>query len=396
LQQEHEVGSQAVFDLLRGDEHRGPMWTDSNKQQGNLIMSPWQILPPGTYTCLLQLWHPHAVGLPVGTLIAEDEKGEMLGSTPIFTRDHEFGDWQRDLVRFQLEESNRVRVRFAYEQPLSIWTGAMHLTRLGPRPIYVIGHNRNTPQQVHQSLSDGANALEGDFSYRNGKLMVAEVPPFPGWAETSRPADWLEYVQARREEWAFLYFDCKPNHVPDGNFYQFGLELAGYVRAAGIDPRRCMFSVSDPGSADLFRGLATNGFAEATFGMDGLHNSQPRGAPVELWAKVASEYKLPFIGLGRIPWDITTPLPDWWPPTQNIVTARDAGAEYPKKVVYWTLGKKDSMRKVLDLGVDGIIAEHENALCQVLLEEPYKAFCRKATPNEWEPLKAHGIDNHSQ
>ena len=154
--------------------------------------------------------------------------------------------------------------------------------------------------------------------------------------------DWLRHVQTRRKEWSFLYFDCKQNRVPEGNFYRFGAELAGHVRAASIDPRHCMFSISDPSSTDLFRGLAENGFREASFGMDGLHNSQPRGASVALWAKTALEYKLPLIDLGRVPWDISTPLALWWPPTQYIVTARDGGAEFLKKVVYWKLGKKDS------------------------------------------------------
>src|SRR5262249_37357728 len=140
-QQEHGTGALARFDLVRGDLHRGPMWTDAHRQPGDLALSPWQLLPAGDYTCLLQVWHPHANGLPVGTLLAE-EAGRVLGSTPVLTRGHDFGDWQRDLVRFRLEGQAWARVRFRYEQPLSIWTGTLHLTRSGPRPVYVIGHNR--------------------------------------------------------------------------------------------------------------------------------------------------------------------------------------------------------------------------------------------------------------
>ena len=51
------------------------------------------------------------------------------------------------------------------------------------------------------------------------------------------------------------------------------------------------------------------------------------------------------------------------------------------------------MRKVLDLGVDAVIAEHEDRLCEVLLEEPYRYYCRRANPNEWEPFRAFGIDD---
>lgn len=34
LQQQHEVGAEAVFDPLRGDIDRGPMWTDAHGQPG--------------------------------------------------------------------------------------------------------------------------------------------------------------------------------------------------------------------------------------------------------------------------------------------------------------------------------------------------------------------------
>jgi len=393
LQQEHDVGAEAVFDLLRGDVHRGPMWTDSDKKPGNVCLSPWQHLAPGTYTCLLQLWHPHTVGLPLGELLAEDDAGRALGRTLILTRDHHREDWQRELVHFQLPESRRVRIRFRYDQPLSLWTGLMHLTRSGPRPIFVIGHNRNTPHQVDRSLAGGANAIEGDFSYRHGKLMVAEVPPFAGWTETSEPDVWLRHLQARRSEWAFLYFDCKPQHVPHDDFYRFGEELADHVGAAGIEPRRCLFSITDARSVDLFRGVAEHGFADAAFAMDGLHGSQPRDAPVDLWARTALDHRLPVVGLGRIPIDITTPLRLWWPATQATIAARDGGADYPKKVIYWTLGQRDSMRKMLDLGIDGIIVEHEQQLCQVLEEEPHCRFCHRASPENWEPRKAHGVDD---
>src|SRR5205807_1361994 len=120
--------------------------------------------------------------------------------------------------------------------------------------------------------------------------------------------------------------------------------------------------------------------------------SQPRGAPDDLWARTAREEKLPMIGLGRTPVDLTTPLALWWPATREAIVARDAGGDYPKHVFYWTLGDRDSMRKMLDLGVDGIIVEKERLLCQVFQEEPYRQFCRKATPADWQPRQAHGID----
>lgn len=392
LQQEHSVGKEANFTLLRGDIHRGPMWTDNDGAAGDLTMSPWQELPAGGYTAVLQFFHPGREGLPVGTLLAENEAGQCLAERAVSTRGQEHGDWQRELIAFRLAAPARVRVRFRYAGSVPLWTGSLHLTRSGPRPIYVIGHNRNTPEQVERSLEKGANAIEGDFSYRHGKLMVAETPPWPGWMETSEADVWLSYLQARKDRWAFLYIDCKPDNVPGDDFYRFGREVGELILAAGIDRRRCLFNVPDPKGRDLFRGVADAGFGGSAMGMDGLHKSQPRDAPPDLWAKTAAELKLSFMGLGRPSFDITTPLALWWPALRETVVARDSGSGYPSMIVYWSLDEKDGMRKVLDLGVDGVIVDHEDRLCEVLQEEPYRQFCRRAELSDWEPLKAHGID----
>jgi hypothetical protein len=392
LQQEHATGKEALFNLLRGDIHRGPMWTDDAEAPGDLLMSPWQELPPGEYTAVMQLFHPGAEGARAGTLLVEDGGGHTLAEAVVSTRGQRHGGWQRELIAFRLAAPTRARIRFRYDGGLPLWTGTLHLTRSGPRPIYVIGHNRNTPEQVDRSLAKGANAIEGDFSYRHGRLMVAETPPYPGWTEISEPSVWLRHLAARMDEVAFIYFDCKPDEVPGNDFYRFGRELAEHILAAGIAPRSCLFSVPDLQGRDLFRGIADGGFAASATGMDGLHKSQPRDASPDLWAQTARELRLRFLGLGRPSVDITTPLPLWWSPLRETVVARDGAGGYPTKIVYWSLDDEEAMRKVLDIGVDGVIVDHEDRLCSVLEEQPYRQFCRKAVPGDWNPEKAHGTE----
>jgi hypothetical protein len=150
--------------------------------------------------------------------------------------------------------------------------------------------------------------------------------------------------------------------------------------------------VPDPSGAALFRAVADGGFGASVEGMDGLHGTQPRDAPPELWARAAGEYQLSVVGLGRPSWDVTTPIHLWFPAVQDVVTARDGGAIHPKKIFHWSLSDEGEMRKVLDLGVDGIIVEREDRLCAVLEEEPYRSFCRRASPSEWDPRRAHGVD----
>jgi len=45
------------------------------------------------------------------------------------------------------------------------------------------------------------------------------------------------------------------------------------------------------------------------------------------------------------------------------------------------------------VGVDAVIAEREDRLCEVLEEEPYRQFCRRAAPTEWNPFRTHGVDD---
>lgn len=391
LQQEHATGREALFDLFRGDIHRGRMWTDANFAPGDLAMSPWQTLPAGDYTAVLQIFHSGQKGLRVGTLIAEADGPRSLAEQEVTTHGQDFGDWQRVLVAFQLAAPTRVRVRLRYDGRHPLWTGTLHLTRSGPRPIYVIGHNRNTVEQVDRSLELGANAIEGDFSYRDGRLMVAETPPWPGFMETTDASVWLRHLWSRRDRWAFVYLDCKTDSTPNKDYYRFGRELAERVRDAGIDPRVCLFNVPDAQAKDLFRGVADAGFGASPRCIDGLERSSPEGGPPTAWAEEARKDQLQVLGLGRPNWDPTTAVARWWEPLRATVTARDTGS-YPKKVIYWSLDDKDSMRKLLDLGMDGLIVDHEDRLCQVLEEEPYRRFCRRAKPNEWAPFQAHGID----
>ena len=387
-QQIHSVGRMANVDLLRGDLARGPMWTDDNQKPGDLALSPTQILPAGDYCALLQLFHRSPVGVRAGSLRAEDAHGTLLGVTEIHTSDIEAGGWQREVVNFRLSVPTQVRIRFQYDQPIRIWTGLIRLNAGGPRPIFIIGHNKNTLAHADESVAQGANALEVDVSYRNGHMLAAETPPLPGWMQTSELSDWLK--NAVKHPLAFVYFDCKMTHVPDQDFHRFGVELAAKVKAAGIPPERCLFSVGDPSAAALFEGVAAGGYGAAGRSMDGLHTSHPDEVAPNFWAQTAAANRLDVVGTGRSNLEFYKLLNHWWPPIQATVAARDHG-QLPKKVVHWTLQAKENMRKMLDLGVDGIITDEEADLSAILLEQPYRQLCRKAKPSDWFPIRAHGV-----
>src|SRR5436190_16607852 len=81
-QQEHAVGKKAHFDLLRGDLHRGAMWTDDASKAGDLLSTKWQELPSGIYTAVLQVWDRADSGKPAGTFLAESPDG-VIAHNPV-------------------------------------------------------------------------------------------------------------------------------------------------------------------------------------------------------------------------------------------------------------------------------------------------------------------------
>ncbi len=223
--------------------------------------------------------------------------------------------------------------------------------------------------------------------------MAAEVPPLPGWTEISEADVWLRHAQACRDRWAFIYIDCKLHEIPDNDFYRYGQAIAALFRDAGMDPRRCMFSIPDASGIDIHHAAKASGFKESSFAIDGIDNNQPVHAKPEDWAAAAAMYELQVVGMGRAAIEIEKPLALWWESVAATVEARDAGQPYPKNVIFWSLHEKDGMRKILDLGVDGIIADREDQLRDVLDEAPYRHFCRRAEPADWNPFRAFGVDD---
>src|SRR6185369_6431174 len=125
----------------------------------------------------------------------------------------------------------------------------------------------------------------------------------------------------------FIYFDCKLDHVPGNDFLKFGQNLGARIKAAGIPPERCVFSVGDPSAKALYQGVAAAGFGASARCMDGLHTSKPDEVPPDFWAKTAKECDLSMIGTGRSSLEVYALLADWWPPVRATVRARDLGAD---------------------------------------------------------------------
>jgi len=78
---------------------------------------------------------------------------------------------------------------------------------------------------------------------------------------------------------------------------------------------------------------------------------------------------------------IISTVAEWLEPVSYTTNLRDRD-QVLKKVYYWTLNSEDSMRKMLDLNVDGIIVNTPSTLIAVLGSEPYAQMYRLATIND--------------
>lgn len=376
----HPIGRMAKQNLLRGDVARGPMWTKDG-EIGNLAVSSDEELEAGSWTGLVQVWHAQKVGEKLGEFVAEKEDGTVLHRQDVVAEPIGLGGWQRAVVRFGLATPTKVRLRLKVTTEERVWSGLMRLQQ-GLRPIYLVGHNKNTPDQLNASMKNGANAMEVDVGHRNGTMLAAESIPLPGWMQTSPLPEWFASAKKHFDQMAFIYFDCKMDHVPNNDFRAFGKALGEAVKEAGIAPERCLFAVGDPNGAALFAGLSEAGFGESCKGMDGLHTGDPSSVAPTYWAHVAKEQHLQSIGTGRSNLEFYKLLSDWWAPIRETVLARDNGRA-PRYIIHWTLQERENMRKILDLGVDGIITDQEDVLRDIFMEEPYKHLCRAATVADW-------------
>src|SRR5262249_36095982 len=114
----------------------------------------------------------------------------------------------------------------------------------------------------------------------------------------------------------------------------------------------------------------------------------PMGADVLLWANTAENLELTFLGMGitqHLPIDVAS----WFGPMSGAINSRDR-VGHLKKTYYWTAGDKSEMRRMLDLGVDGLIVDDHLGLEEVLVEEPYRTLFRKATLDDSQ-FDAHGF-----
>jgi hypothetical protein len=329
----------------------------------------------GTYTFSLQLTHKSSPGLDIGTIRVVAD-GQEIAARAIQTRDFAIADWQREAITFSIDQTASVSFELDWGGSVELWTGMVLLAKPG-RPFFNIAHNPNSLDLVDSALNAGANAIEPDVQHENGTIDIREQA-----AEITDPvthanietdlAPYLGGIVARQGIAAIIW-DIKPTtEVSDA---EFGAEFASALETAGLAPQLSVLSVQKAAMSDFWPpGSSYGRDVSSVVDFPGF-NTDPTQ-----WYATARANAVTFMGMG-ISQLVPVQFAVWYGPITECINGRDRYGDL-KKLEYWTVGTEVQLRKMLDMGVDGVIADDNAMVARVLQEDPYRDLYRLAAPGE--------------
>jgi hypothetical protein len=236
----------------------------------------------------------------------------------------------------------------------------------GPRPIYILGHNTNTIDQVKDALRAGANALEIDVTAYEADLSVLCVDhagPLgnaPGSADAPRLDVFLTSIRdlARGyNELALVVLDCKPPaatplHGPG----MLNMVRRLFSNETGVN---VIIPVADVTSADPYRLDGTSLFDKIALDLgprEGLMIDQTDNPD-----EVAAFFRR--LGISRFCYGYGTsdPLSENGAMVYRHAIERacwmSATLDAPRFVYVWTVNDRTDQEIYLEVGVNGIIVD---------------------------------------
>lgn len=241
---------------------------------------------------------------------------------------------------------------------------------MSKRPFYLIAHECNTVEKVAKALKAGANAVECDIQFKDGKLYVAhDNITFTHHEPLESYLQQVKALVGKHPQFALQIFDCKIDNPSQALslLYQIRTNLTNGTNL------NIIISVAKEKMHHFFDQIHAN-----------LKEREGIAIDEEKSPSEVSHYfrelgvKNHCYGYGISKW--LGFLRDARPSIQEAIIHK---AEYGIKLVYvWTLAKLDSMRDYLRMGVDGIFVDDPQDLIKVLSEEEFKNKVRLAERDE--------------
>jgi glycerophosphoryl diester phosphodiesterase len=306
------------------------------------------------------------------------------------------GGWRRAYLRFQVTEDGAGlvrRIRVVGETTSTKWEFGLVAVHREGRPFFAIAHNPDSVERLDRAIADGANALEPDLRHSGDapELATAEdadiavteegVTGSASAVNGQAPLDAyfreLNAVAQRK----LVIWDTKPGDTQDYASVASAIEKVGQEQ--GFDFSRSVFNISNDKMTALYGPFQDDASIGRCF--DGIF-TQVHSHAADEWMGPVRAQRLTFQGLGVTP---QLQVPEKWSvPISVYVRAREQ-EEYPKKIYFWTVNDPSATRRILDLGVDGLITDELPRLLDTLKEEPYASIYRYASDDD-DHLAKHG------
>ncbi|CAN7945828.1 unnamed protein product, partial [Ixodes pacificus] len=271
------------------------------------------------------------------------------------------------------------------------------------RPIYNIAHMVNSIKEVSEFMDKGANAIESDVQfYKNGtahRIFHGEYCDFDrSCCESAAIKDFFDYLRKvtisggkYHGKLLVLMLDIKSNSLPPKNKRSAGKDIASKLmdhlwrNVPFNEAVNIVLSIGHVTDQEILRGavqairqrdakyLGRVGF---DVGMGGDSLQDIRGMYREL--KIS---KHRWLGDGITNW-LSKRAPTKLLEAAIADRKANNANSFVDKVYFWTVDNKEKIRKVLRLGVDGIITNHPEYLSAIIKEEEFRKTLRLANTQD--------------
>ncbi|GIY91254.1 dermonecrotic toxin SpeSicTox-betaIIA2i [Caerostris darwini] len=265
------------------------------------------------------------------------------------------------------------------------------------RPIWNIAHMVNARYQIDYYLNMGANSIEFDIAFDgegNPQFTFHGIPCdcFRNCIQYEYFIPYIEYLRQLttpgdrlfRKELVLLFMDFKVKGLSPAALTNAGVDVAKKLLAyywKGNTGGKAYILISLPSVNNI-------GFIKSfrkTLELENVSNYNSK-----IGYDFSGNEDLNYIrsgleaaGISDSIWQgdgITNCLPRGTGRLMQALNRRDDGPQtYIDKVYWWTVDRMSTMRRVLSLGVDGMITNYPQNLARVLKEETYAKQMRLAT-----------------
>ncbi|MEO5595340.1 MAG: PLAT/LH2 domain-containing protein [Chitinophagaceae bacterium] len=232
------------------------------------------------------------------------------------------------------------------------------------RPFYIIGHNPNTIEEAAAFLDKGANGLEPDIVYAEGKYYVSHQPQL-SYEGTPTVQDYLQdlktLLRAHSYNLAMMIWDLKTTDFDPNEFMKLVKENFSGEYFDGV--MMLMTHSDDHDFINQYRGNYPN---------VGIGVDESNVSPLELQQifKAGGQKNISYAD------GITTFL-NKSGVFKNIMDAQNCRHQYEPEsfgfIYTWVLSQEASLRKYLNTYIDGIMVDAGSVekLARLIATSPY-------------------------